>query len=61
MRKKVSIGLFVLMSLTTGINATELKTRVEKESYSIGASTGSYISNQLFEQSHLGVQSDRSD
>lgn len=33
-------------------------TKEQKESYAVGASTGSYISNQLHEQAKLGVNSD---
>ena len=56
--KKTSIGLFVFICLVSQGFAGELKTQVQKESYSIGVSTGSYISNQLFEQSELGAKSD---
>lgn len=56
--KKISIGLFVFICLVSRGFAVELKTDVQKESYSIGVSTGSYISNQLFEQSELGVKAD---
>jgi len=59
MRKQpLSTGLFVFICLVSGALAGELKTQVQKESYSIGVSTGSYISNQLFEQSELGAKSD---
>ena len=56
--KKISIGLFVFICLVSQGFAGELKTQVQKESYSIGVSTGSYISNQLFEQSEMGAKSD---
>ena len=56
--KKISIGLFVFICLVSHSFAVELKTQVQKESYSIGASTGSYISNQLFEQSEFGAKVD---
>ncbi|WP_263833807.1 FKBP-type peptidyl-prolyl cis-trans isomerase [Sulfurospirillum oryzae] len=56
--KKISIGLFVFICLVSGAYAGELKTQVQKESYSIGVSTGSYISNQLFEQSEMGAKTD---
>lgn len=59
MRSKFfSIGLFVFICLVSEGFAGELKTQVQKESYSIGVSTGSYISNQLFEQSQLGAKTD---
>ncbi len=56
--KKISIGLFVFICLVSQGFAGELKTQVQKESYSIGVSTGSYISNQLFEQSEMGAKVD---
>jgi len=56
--KKFSIGLFVFICLVSQGFAGELKTQVQKESYSIGASTGSYISNQLFDQTKMGAQVD---
>lgn len=58
MRKKISVGLFVFACFVSQSFGGELKTQVQKESYSIGASTGSYISNQLFEQSELGAKTD---
>ena len=58
MRKQLTTGLFVFICLVSGALAGELKTQVQKESYSIGVSTGSYISNQLFEQSEMGAKSD---
>ncbi|WP_294875947.1 MULTISPECIES: FKBP-type peptidyl-prolyl cis-trans isomerase [unclassified Sulfurospirillum] len=58
MRKQLTTGLFVFICLVSGASAGELKTQVQKESYSIGVSTGSYISNQLFEQSEMGAKSD---
>jgi len=58
MRKQLTTGLFVFICLVSGATAGELKTQVQKESYSIGVSTGSYISNQLFEQSEMGAKSD---
>ena len=57
-RKQLSTGLFVFICLVSGALAGELKTQVQKESYSIGVSTGSYISNQLFEQAEMGAKSD---
>jgi len=56
--KKISIGLFVFICLVSQSFSGELKTQVQKESYSIGASTGSYISNQLFEQTEFGAKTD---
>ena len=58
MRKQISVGLFVFACLISQGFSAEMKTQIQKESYSIGASTGSYISNQLFEQSQLGAKSD---
>lgn len=55
---KISAGLFVFICLVSQGFAGELKTQVQKESYSIGASTGSYISNQLFEQTQMGAKVD---
>ncbi|PPB69258.1 FKBP-type peptidyl-prolyl cis-trans isomerase [Campylobacter hyointestinalis] len=48
-------AIFCLMSYAFG---AELNTQEQKESYSIGASTGNYISNQIFQQEQLGVKSD---
>ncbi|AFL68073.1 FKBP-type peptidyl-prolyl cis-trans isomerase [Sulfurospirillum barnesii] len=56
--KKISIGLFVSLCFVAQGFAVELKTNVQKESYSIGASTGAYISNQLFEQNEFGIKAD---
>lgn len=54
--KKVYMILPMLMALvTTPIFASELKTNVQKESYSIGASTGNYIINQIYGQIELGA------
>ncbi|RXJ69126.1 peptidylprolyl isomerase [Halarcobacter ebronensis] len=47
-----------LTVLTVHVLATELKTDVQKESYSLGASTGNYISNQLYGQLQLGAKTD---
>lgn len=56
--KKISVGLFLLVCLVSQGVASDLKTDVQKESYSIGASMGAYVSNQLFEQSQLGAKAD---
>ncbi|ACZ11737.1 FKBP-type peptidyl-prolyl cis-trans isomerase [Sulfurospirillum deleyianum] len=56
--KKISIGLFLFLCLATEGFTVELKTDVQKESYSMGVSTGAYIANQLFEQSEFGVKAD---
>lgn len=52
------IKIFTIFLLCGFIFSTELKTKEEKESYSIGASTGNYISNQLYNQEQMGVKSD---
>ncbi len=49
----------LIMFLITGfVFGTELVTKEQKESYSIGASTGGYLSNQLYNQSQMGVKYD---
>ena len=58
MCRQLSTGLFVFICLVSQSFAGELKTQVQKESYSIGVSTGSYISNQLFEQTEFGAKAD---
>ena len=56
MQKRLKIFLpIVLASCALGANLT---TQEQKESYSIGASTGSYVSNQLHSQAALGVKYD---
>jgi len=53
------LPLFLVLCGTQSYG-TELKTKVQKESYSIGASTGNYISNQIFNQVKLGAKVDMS-
>lgn len=57
MQRMVKI-LTPILFLTSCAFATELKTKEQKESYSLGASTGSYISNQLHNHSQMGITSD---
>ncbi|MCD8212557.1 MAG: FKBP-type peptidyl-prolyl cis-trans isomerase [Campylobacter sp.] len=49
------MATFCLVSFA---NTTELKTKEQKESYSIGVSTGNYVTNQIFQQERLGIKSD---
>jgi FKBP-type peptidyl-prolyl cis-trans isomerase FkpA len=60
MKQFIKHSLVVVASasiLLSGQNlaAQELKTEALKESYSIGASLGNYLSNQIYNQSQLGV------
>ncbi len=55
--KKASLILPLVLVVTHGI-ADELKTQVQKESYSIGASTGNYVGNQIYGQVKLGAKVD---
>ncbi|MEC4728021.1 FKBP-type peptidyl-prolyl cis-trans isomerase [Shewanella sp. D64] len=55
--------LAVVTSLTLFISAnsmasTEITTDIQKESYSIGASLGKYISGQIYSQTELGAEVD---
>ncbi|WP_024954782.1 FKBP-type peptidyl-prolyl cis-trans isomerase [Sulfurospirillum arcachonense] len=57
--KKVYLILPMLLALVgTQSFASELKTSVQKESYSIGASTGNYIVNQVYGQVQMGAKID---
>lgn len=57
--KKVYLIIPMLVALVgTHSFATEVKTNVQKESYSIGASTGNYIINQIYGQIELGAAID---
>lgn len=57
--KKFKILIPVLLAFASGqLAASDLKTESQKESYSIGASTGQYLSNQLYGQLQLGVKTD---
>ncbi|MGS0691360.1 FKBP-type peptidyl-prolyl cis-trans isomerase [Shewanella sp. 30m-9] len=53
----VVTGLTLFMSANSMAN-TELTSDVEKESYSIGASLGKYISGQIYSQTELGAEVD---
>lgn len=53
--------LILAVTVSYGVSnevKTEIKTDVKKESYSIGASTGQYLSNQIFGQLELGAKID---
>lgn len=56
-KNKISLVLAATLSLYT-IEATcnQLKTDVQKESYSLGASTGNYVGNQIYGQLQLGTK-----
>ncbi|HIP11277.1 MAG TPA: peptidylprolyl isomerase [Arcobacter sp.] len=55
--KKVYLILPMFLALVgTQSFATQLKTSVQTESYSIGASTGNYIVNQIYEQVQMGAK-----
>ena len=57
--KKVYLIIPMLLVLAgTQSFASKIKTNVEKESYSIGASTGNYIVNQVYEQVQMGAKID---
>ncbi|MFT7004631.1 MAG: FKBP-type peptidyl-prolyl cis-trans isomerase FkpA [Sulfurimonas sp.] len=57
--KKVYMILPLFLALLgTQSSATELKTSVQLESYSIGASTGNYIVNQIYGQVQMGAKID---
>ncbi len=57
--KKTGLLITATMVLTSSqLLATNLKTEIDKESYSIGASTGQYIGNTIVRQSELGLEVD---
>ncbi|AII14826.1 FKBP-type peptidyl-prolyl cis-trans isomerase [Campylobacter iguaniorum] len=58
MQKQLLTSLVAIFCLAGYSFCADLKTQEQKESYSIGASTGSYISNQILNQEALGVKSD---
>ncbi|GIU22309.1 FKBP-type peptidyl-prolyl cis-trans isomerase [Shewanella sp. MBTL60-007] len=49
---------FTLFMSANSMAATELTSDVQKESYSIGASLGKYISGQIYSQTELGAEVD---
>ncbi len=51
------VPLVLAVSVSQGVSS-EIKTDLEKESYSIGASTGQYLSNQIYGQLQLGAKID---
>ncbi|MBL0686601.1 MAG: FKBP-type peptidyl-prolyl cis-trans isomerase [Sulfurospirillum sp.] len=58
-KKKVYL-IFSMLFILVGTQsfASKLKTSVQKESYSIGVSTGNYIVNQVYEQAQIGAKID---
>ncbi|MBE3605425.1 FKBP-type peptidyl-prolyl cis-trans isomerase [Campylobacter sp. RM13119] len=58
MQKVILKSLIPIFCLSSCVFGAQLSTTEEKESYAIGASTGSYISNQLHNQMQMGVKSD---
>ncbi|RXJ87137.1 FKBP-type peptidyl-prolyl cis-trans isomerase [Arcobacter sp. CECT 8985] len=52
------IAPIVLSIVVQSFATTSLKTDVQKQSYSLGASTGGYISNQIYAQIQLGAKVD---
>lgn len=56
-KSKIFIPIFLTL-ISTYSFSSQLKTDIQKESYSIGASTGNYISNQIYGQIKLGAKVD---
>lgn len=57
--KKVCLVIPAFLSvLSAQVFSSELKTNIQKESYSIGVSTGNYVVNQIFQQKQLGIKTD---
>lgn len=56
--KKIVLTASVLMCAGTVAFAGELDTQQAKESYSMGASVGNYLSDQIYKQSKLGLSAD---
>lgn len=56
--RKEFLTILTPIFLTSCMFGAELNTKEQKESYSIGASTGNYISNQLHNHAQMGVKSD---
>lgn len=57
--KKTNLLITMMVALTgSQLCADNLKNDIEKESYSIGASTGKYVGNQIVRQSQLGLKVD---
>ncbi|MGL4472886.1 MAG: FKBP-type peptidyl-prolyl cis-trans isomerase [Shewanella sp.] len=53
--KKTILAASAAMMLAGSALAAELSTATEKQSYALGASVGHYISNQVYNQTELGV------
>lgn len=53
----VMTGLSLFLSVSS-MASTPLETQVQKESYSIGASLGKYLSSQIYSQTELGAEVD---
>ena len=56
--KKIVLTASALMCAGTVAFAGELDTQQAKESYSMGASVGNYLSDQIYKQSKLGLSAD---
>ncbi|RXJ96242.1 peptidylprolyl isomerase [Malaciobacter molluscorum] len=57
---KIKLSYIVPLILSIAVQgfSTELKTDIQKQSYSLGASTGNYINNQIYGQLQLGAKVD---
>lgn len=56
--KKIVLTASALMCAATFAVAGELDTQQAKEAYSMGASVGNYISDQIYQQGKLGLSAD---
>lgn len=57
-KKTCSVIVASVCLVATSSFGVDLKTEVQKDSYSIGVSTGNYLLNQLSRQAKLGIESD---
>ncbi|WP_148300851.1 FKBP-type peptidyl-prolyl cis-trans isomerase [Shewanella marina] len=53
--KKLALASSIAFLFSANVMAAELKTELDKESYSVGASVGNYLSNQLYSQTEMGA------
>ena len=55
---KLALASTISLLLSANVFAADLKTDLQKESYSVGASVGKYLSNQIYSQTELGAAID---
>lgn len=55
---KLVLASTISLLLSANVFAADLKTDLQKESYSVGASVGKYLSNQIYSQTEMGAAID---